>query len=254
MRALHGMGQSVAFERRTEPAILRGRPREPGPCPMGSFAFRDVLPPAGIDALEQRSCRIDLRARQFLLREGDAPRHLFVVTSGALRRFRYLADGRRLVGGFLLPGDFIGISALPRYRHSIQAIEDALLCALPLAGMREIFENHPGLERELIASAGAELEATHDRLMALARMRPLERLASFLIDMAVRQGRKERGTVVLALPMSRTDIADHLGLTVETVSRSFTRLRLRRIIAFDDPREVELLEPETLRRLAGAGC
>lgn len=204
------------------------------------------------DALDAMAGDVHLQAGQMLAREGDARRYVFTVTSGALRRIRVLPDGRRLVAGFLMPGDFIGFSGASHYRHSIEAISDSVLCSIAQADMRELCERHPGLEHELLERACVELDATRNNLMALARMTPLERLAGFLLDMAARRQRQGVGGNQLVLPMTRADIADYLGLTVETVSRSFTKLRQDGMIAASDPHRIELLDSKRLLALAEA--
>ena len=97
-----------------------------------------------------------------------------------------------------------------------------------------------------------ELDATRGNLMALARLNPLERLAGFLVDMAQRRQRQGQDDSEVILPMTRTDIADYLGLTVETVSRSFTRLRQEGSISTDDPHHVRLRDRKRLDALAEA--
>ena len=221
-------------------------------CLVRHLAVCTALAVDQIDALDSMAGDVRLHAGQMLAREGDERRYVFTVTSGALRRIRVLPDGRRLVAGFLMPGDFIGFSGASHYRHSIEAISDSVLCSIAQADMRELCERHPGLEHELLERACVELDATRNNLMALARMTPLERLAGFLLDMAARRQRQGQGGNQLVLPMTRADIADYLGLTVETVSRSFTRLRLEGMIAASDPHHIELLDPQRLQALAEA--
>jgi CRP/FNR family transcriptional regulator len=221
-------------------------------CLVKHLAVCATLPVGTLGDLEALAGEVRLQAGQMLAREGDARRYVFTVSSGALRRIRVLADGRRLVAGFLMPGDFIGFSGASHYRHSIEAINDSVLCSVAQADMRELRERHPGLEHELLERACVELDATRNNLMALARMTPPERLAGFLLDMAARRQRQGIGGNGLVLPMTRADIADYLGLTVETVSRSFTRLRQDGMIAASDPQHIELLDPERLRALAEA--
>lgn len=221
-------------------------------CLVRHLAVCDALPAEHADKLQAITGDVRLQAGQMLAREGDVRRFVFTVTSGALRRIRVLPDGRRLVAGFLMPGDFIGFSGASHYRHSIEAISDSVLCSIAQVDMRELCELHPGLEHELLERACTELDATRNNLMALARMTPLERLAGFLLDMAARRQRQGIGGNRLVLPMTRADIADYLGLTVETVSRSFTRLRQQEMILASDPHHIELLEVERLRALAEA--
>ena len=221
-------------------------------CVIRHLAVCDALSTEYADTLEAMARDVRLQAGQMLAREGDVRRYVFTVTSGALRRIRVLPDGRRLVAGFLMPGDFIGFSGASHYRHSIEAITDSVLCSIAQTDMRELCERHPGLEHDLLERACVELDATRNNLMALARMTPLERLAGFLLDMAARRQRQGLGGNQLVLPMTRTDIADYLGLTVETVSRSFTKLRQDGTIAANDPHHIELLDSERLRALAEA--
>ena len=221
-------------------------------CLVRHLAVCTALPAGQAEALDAMAGDVRLQAGQMLAREGEKRRFVFTVTSGALRRIRVLADGRRLVAGFLMPGDFIGFSGASHYRHSIEAITDSVLCSIAQADMRELCERNVGLEHELLERACIELDATRNNLMALARMTPLERLAGFLVDMAARHRRQGLPGNILVLPMTRADIADYLGLTVETVSRSFTRLRQEGLIAASDPQHIELLDAERLRALAEA--
>lgn len=221
-------------------------------CLVRHLAVCAALPVEQALAMESMSGDVRLAAGDMLAREGDPRRGVFTVTSGALRRIRLLSDGRRVVAGFLMPGDFIGFSGASHYRHSIEAITDSELCTFSLKSMRELCQRHPELERELLERACVELDATRDNLMSLARMTPLERLAGFLLDMAARRRRQGHADGLVVLPMTRSDIADYLGLTVETVSRSFTRLRQEGVIATRDAHHVTLLDGARLNTMAEA--
>ena len=221
-------------------------------CLVRHLAVCTALPPTRAEELDALANDVRLQAGQLLAREGDVRRYVFTVTSGALRRLRVLPDGRRLVAGFLMPGDFIGFSGGSHYRHSIEAITDSALCSIAQTDMRELCQQNPGLEHELLERACVELDATRSNLMSLARMTPLERLAGFLLDMAARRKRQGIGGNELVLPMTRADIADYLGLTVETVSRSFTKLRQDGLIAASDPHHIQLLDSTRLLALAEA--
>lgn len=221
-------------------------------CLVRHLAVCTALPAAQAGVLDAMAGDVRLQAGQMLAREGEERRFVFTVTAGALRRIRVLADGRRLVAGFLMPGDYIGFSGASHYRHSIEAITDSVLCSIAQADMRELCADNAGLEHELLERACVELDATRDNLMSLARMTPLERLAGFLLDMAARRRRQGHSDGLVVLPMTRSDIADYLGLTVETVSRSFTRLRQDGVIATQDANHITLLDGDRLRTLAEA--
>lgn len=250
LRRARGMG--VSGQLRVVPPSRRIGEHVCSGCLVSHLAVCAALSAVQADALGAMAGDVRLQTGQMLVREGDRRRYVFTVTSGALRRIRMLPDGRRLVAGFLMPGDFIGFSSASHYRHSIEAISDSVLCSIAQADMRGLCERHPDLEHELLERACVELDATRNNLMALARMTPLERLAGFLLDMAARRQRQGMGGNQLVLPMTRADIADYLGLTVETVSRSFTKLRQDGMIAASDPHHIELLDSERLRALAEA--
>lgn len=210
-----------------------------------------TLPPAEASRLERQVSSLELQANGELARTGQPCRHAYNVTAGMLRLVRLLPDARRQVVAFVLPGNFVGLSDSARYRHNIEAVVPSRVCAFELDGVRQLRDRYPGFEHALLERACRELDEAHDAMLLLARLSPLERLASFLVRLR-RQMRLRDDGAVLALPMGRSDIADHLGLTVETVSRSFSRLREQGVIALPDPHRVEILDPAALSGLASA--
>lgn len=220
-------------------------------CLTRNLAVCSALPPEETHALEAVAGEIRLAPGGVLAREGAPRREVHTVTRGMLRRTRLLPDGRRFVAGFLMPGDFIGFSSASHYRHTIEAITECRLCAFSMQDMKRLCERYPELEKGLLEQACGELDATRSNLMTLARMTPIERLAAFLVELGARQ--RCRGGIEnhVDLPMTRADIADHLGLTIETVSRSFSRLRQEGVLYFEHPHHIELREPVRLHELAG---
>lgn len=201
--------------------------------------------------LDQSTHHLRCTAGTTLVRTGDPRQFVYTLTSGALRMVRTLADGRRQITGFVLPGDYIGLTGTPTHRHDIEAIIDSRLCRTPAADMLRIRVQYPHLERKLLQRTGIELAASQDIGMALARLQPSERLAHFLLRLAARSTRPGTPGDVVPLPMGRGDIADHLGLTMETVSRTFTKLKQQRLIALPQLHLVQILDYAGLRRLAG---
>lgn len=248
----HGAAGRTHVHRHADDAAGPGPGHGCDGCLVRHMAVCNALPHEEVASLQHVVSDVHLQAGQMLAREGDARRYVYTVTSGALRRIRELPDGRRLVAGFLMPGDFIGFSSSERYRHSLEAVAESSLCAFSQPDMARLRAQYPNLERELLERACVELDATRDNLMALARMNPIERLSGFLLDMAARRRRQGESDTEVVLPMTRSDIADYLGLTVETVSRSFTRLRHEGVIATDDPQHVRLLDRARLQALAEA--
>jgi len=220
-------------------------------CAVRELAVCSSLPPPEAEALERHVSSIDLQPNGELARAGQPCRHAYSVTGGMLRVVRTLADARRQVVAFVVPGHFVGLSGHDVHRYSIEAVVASRVCAFSIEGIRELRARFPSFEHTLLERACRDLDDAHDAMLLLARLSPLERLASFLVrlrrQMAVR-GDEPR----ISLPMGRGDIADHLGLTVETVSRSFTRLREQGVIALPDPHLVEILDPAGLDELASA--
>jgi len=222
-------------------------------CSIRNFAVCAVLDTEESAELERLASTITLEPNAVLARTGQPTRHVYSVTRGVLRLVRALPDGRRLITGFSLPGDFIGLSEATCYRHSIEAVTASQVCIFDLQDLRTLGRRFPKLEHKLLERACLELDATHDAMLILARLSPLERLASFLLRISGQLHKYTRNTdstEAISLPMGRHDIADHLGLTVETVSRSFTRLREMQVITLPDPQWVEIRDIGTLTKLA----
>lgn len=185
-----------------------------------------------------------------LARSGEPRTYVYTVTDGALRLVRTLADGRRQVSGFVLPGDYLGLSGSDLHRYDIEAIADSRVCRVLVTEMRDLRLRYPHLERKLLQRACQELDAAQDNALALARLQPPERLADFLLRLAAREAQLGQIGNRVSLPMGRGDIADHLGLTMETVSRTFTKLRQQGLIALPHLNVVEILDFTGLQKLA----
>lgn len=220
-------------------------------CAVRGRAICAALSPLEMDALDQATSASVHAPGSTLVRAGEPRHHVYTVTSGALRLVRTLADGRRQITGFVLPGDYVGLTETPQHRHDIEAIVQTRVCRTPMAQMRQLRERYPHLERKLLQRASMELAAAQDTGLLLARLQPGERLAHFLLRLAARSTQPGTAGDTVALPMSRSDIADHLGLTVETVSRTFTKLRQQQLIALPQLHLVQILDYAALRSLAG---
>jgi CRP/FNR family transcriptional regulator len=220
-------------------------------CAVRELAACSAIPEDEVHALEQLGGKIRLAPGTTLVREGDPRREVHTLVSGMVRQVRLLADGRRHVAGFVLPGDFIGFSSASHYRNSVEAVTESVLCAFSLPGVRSLRERYPEFDASLFKQACGELDEAGSYLVALARMTPVERLAAFLLHLSGRQQRRGGRENHVDLPMTRADIGDHLGLTIETVSRSFSRLKQEGALYFEHPHHIELRDPPRLRELAG---
>ena len=151
--------------------------------------------------------------------ENEPADYLYKVVSGSVRTYKILSDGRRQVGGFYLPGDIFGLEFADEHTLSAEAISDAKVLVVKSSALSALAARDPSVAQQLFALTGRELHRVQDRILLLIK-NARERVASFLLEMAERAS--ENNTI--ELPMSRQDIADYLGLTIETVSRTLTSL------------------------------
>jgi CRP-like cAMP-binding protein len=172
--------------------------------------------------------------------EGEAADFVYKVVSGAVRSMRLLADGRRQITGFHLAGDVFGVEIGVDRRASAEALTDAVVIVARRATLTEIDQG-----ARLWRHALAELDRSRDHVLTLGRRSAAERVASFLVEMAERT----HAGGELTLPMSRQDMADFLGLTIETVSRTLTKLQADGLIEIRCCRVVRLRRPNALAEL-----
>ncbi len=177
----------------------------------------------------------------------DAPAdHIFLVLSGAVRVCKLLGDGRRQIETFCLPGDVFGWETAPRHRFSAEAVNECRVVRVKRSILFARAADDAELAHALWALTAGELSRTQNHLLVLGRKTAQERVATFLLDMAARSA-GAAGEVTL--PMSRQDIADYLGLTIETVSRTLTHLEDAAVIALPSSRRVVLKDGGALRGL-----
>ena len=189
-----------------------------------------------------------LRRDQALFFEGDPAQHCFKVVSGMVRSCRLLADGRRHVNQFLVPGDFVGLESDDTYRFTLEAVSDATLMRYPRRAMDQLVERQPRLGKCLLGLMSDGLSAAQAQMLLLGRKSAVERLASFLLSLSRRAGESDH----IALAMTRSDIADYLGLTIETVSRIFSQLKSRGVIQLKASNEVVIRRRHQLQEIADA--
>ncbi|MFT5066120.1 MAG: CRP-like cAMP-binding protein [Yoonia sp.] len=181
--------------------------------------------------------------------EGDHADRIYEVATGVLRLTRVLGDGRRQVIAFGYPGDTVGFPSDGFYHTDC----DALVPSTLVVHRRSDLETSTGdadVHRCLLAAALREISAMQDHFLMLGRKSSVEKLASFLAVLSDRVGEPLGDFTQVNLPMSRSDIADFLGLTTETISRTLTQLRKSRIIAIDHINTVIILKPQALLSIA----
>ncbi|MCO6417907.1 helix-turn-helix domain-containing protein [Siccirubricoccus sp. KC 17139] len=185
------------------------------------------------------------------IEEGETPEHFFNVTGGTVRLYKLLPDGRRQITGFARPGHFLGLAVGEANAFSAEALETVRVCRFSRSRLRAVLDDFPAFERRLLRSAANELVAAQEQMLLLGRKTARERVASFLLAQARPLRACDPPPGRFHLPMTRTDIADYLGLTIETVSRTMTRLRTEKLIALPSPAEVVVLDRGRLEALAG---
>lgn len=188
--------------------------------------------------------------KEHIFFEGDAVTHIYKVEAGHVCIYRLLADGRRQVVDFAFAGDFIGLGASGRYALNAQATERTRLRCLAVSELRNIAVENPKLGLELYEAIASELRATRELLMSVSHRTAQERVAGFLLALAQRSARRGEDATNIVLPMTRTDIADFLGLTIETVSRTFSKFRTKGIIDLEQCILVTIRDLDALSAIA----
>ena len=224
--------------RTTPPVIVMGR-RNLNP------ACNTVAPSKSHDAGAIRNFERD----QQIFGEGDAAAYFYKVTSGTVRTYKLLVDGRRQIDAFHLPDDVFGIEAGGEHRFAAEAIQDVKLRAFRRRDFGEMIASDPAAINGLMLAMAKALERAQEHMLLLGRKCAREKIATFLLGISDRIA----NTKTIELPMSRTDIADHLGLTVETVSRMLTQLQREHVIAMPRGRRVIVLRDASALRQIEAG-
>jgi len=189
-------------------------------------------------------------ASKMVFCEGDPSDNVYEVVRGMLKLFKLLPDGRRQVTGFLSPGHLLGLAHDERYLYTAEAITDVTLWRYPRTQFDRLIDEVPGLARRLLAATCDELRAAQDQMLLLGRMGAAEKVASFLLAMAECQAGESGDEDEVHVPMARNDIADYLGLTTETVSRTLTHLKREGVISLSTPSHIVLQDRERLSQLA----
>jgi CRP/FNR family transcriptional regulator, anaerobic regulatory protein len=201
-----------------------------------------------LDKLVGIGITIEAAAGQTIVLEGDPCTHCFRVLSGAVRLYKGTADGRRQLIDFLVAGDSFGLLGA-RYSYGVEAITGSTLVRASRPTLAAAVREQPELAERLIERAAAELARAHEQMLLLGRKNAQERVASLLVDLARRLG-ADAARPAYRLPISRQEMADQLGLTIETVSRTMTRLKEAGFIALPTPHDIVLLHPAELTALA----
>ena len=179
--------------------------------------------------------------------EAEPADYVYQVIDGAVRSYKLLSDGRRQIGAFHLVGDIFGLENGPAHRFTAEAIVDTTVRLAKRVSLEHVARTDALVARDLLSMTTSNLQHAEDHMLLLGRKTSLERVAAFLLEM---DGRLSAAGV-MALPMNRRDIADYLGLTLETVSRALSCLHGKGILGFlgQSQRQIVLLDRSGLAKL-----
>jgi CRP/FNR family transcriptional regulator len=222
-----------------------------GSCEARHLSVCNAIPDLALGRLAALAVVVEASPGRSFIREGEPADHFFNVTAGTAKLFKLLPDGRRQITGFAGAGHFLGLAVSDTYAFSAEAIDAVRYCRFSRRRLRELLDDFPLMEQRLLEVASDELVAAQEQMLLLGRKTARERLASFLLLLS-RQGRPcGHPRRQLTLTMTRGDIADYLGLTIETISRTLTRLRAQGMIEVVTLNELLILNHHALERLAG---
>lgn len=216
---------------------------------MTAPAFREPSPPqpAMLDALELLGVRMQFAAGEEIYAQEDETDFIYQVIDGSVRTSRLLSDGRRQIGDFYYPEELFGLEASAVHRFSAEALCDCTILVVRRSAVRHCADQRERLEQLVWTATARELERTQEHLFMLGRKSACEKVASFLMNAAARV----KGDLT-TLAMSRQDMADYLGLTIETVSRMLTQLQTGGVVEFVGCRSFRVTRPSGLARLVVA--
>jgi CRP/FNR family transcriptional regulator len=193
-------------------------------CAVRSLAVCSSLGPAELREFEQLGRRVHFGSGEAVFSEEDITTSFYNLLEGVMRLYKLLPDGRRQIVGFALPGDFLGMTQSGRHNFSADAIGAVTVCQFAKAPFGRFIEDRPHLLRRINELAIRELSQARDHMVLLGRRSADEKIATFLLGWRERLFSLKGSSNTVPLPMSRQDIADYLGLTIETVSRTLTKL------------------------------
>jgi CRP/FNR family transcriptional regulator len=237
---------------RAQPVVVE-QARSPSMC--DACESREASVCAALDAhdlhrLAAAAVVIEADPGKTFITEGDTADNFYNLTRGTVKLYKLLPDGRRQITGFAHRGDFLGLAVSRNYAFSAEAIDHVRYCRFSRRGLRRLLDDFPVMEKRLLDVASNELVAAQEQMLLLGRKTAKERLASFLLAQEMRKAPCMHSNQPLSLSMTRGDIADYLGLTIETVSRTFTRLKSDGLITIFHTDHIVIEDRDGLTHLA----
>ncbi len=200
-------------------------------------------------ALARIASRVRFSRGAQIYLQGEPARAVYNISSGVVRTTRTAADGSRSVVAFLFPDDLFGLAAEGAYVNGAAAVTAVVAWRLPVSALEALLRRDPTLEWHILVKPCHELREAQQRALILARHRALVRLAMFVLMLARWQEARNESDTEIYLPMTRSDIADYLGLTLASVSRSFRVLQSRELVRFNDRRHLQIVDRARLQNI-----
>ncbi len=201
--------------------------------------------PAATDPIGALGVRLHFERDDSIYSQGDQSEFVFRILSGLVRTARVTDDGRRQIGGFYYAGDMLALEDENEHCFSAEAMSDCMVLAIRRRALDAAAARDSTVARQLWTAGYRSLRKMQSHLVQIGRKTALERVGAILAELAARASGEE-----VDLPMSRQDIADYLGLTIETVSRMFTQLQASGVIALTGLRRMRISDPVALQKLA----
>ena len=224
-----------------------------GACGSRVAGLCRPLDAASLDDVLAEAEQLSFAPRDNLFQEGDRAGHVFTLVQGTAKLTRLLPDGREQILGFRFAGDVLGYTGAERYPFAAQMLTASQVCRIERRKLDGLLRRYPALERRLLELCVQELAATQDQLVTVGRRTAEARVAAFLLSLADAGRLRNQVGDALDMPMTRSDIADFLGLTVETVSRTLTAFRRRGWVREPSHGRVELVRRDALLELTDGG-
>jgi CRP/FNR family transcriptional regulator len=226
-----------------------------GNCRLTSICLPLALESDDIEQLDEIIQRSKpLQKNQHLYREGDIFKSVFAVRSGAMKAYKTTDDGREQVTGFYFPGEILGMDGISNNLHasSAKALETVAVCEIPFTSLEKLSVLMPTLQRHFFQLMSREITEDQQLITLLSKNSADERVASLMMSISSRNAKRKLSATQFRLPMSRVDIGNYLGLTVETVSRVFSRMQKLDILRVDN-KEIQILDAPGLQQMANLG-
>ena len=217
---------------------------------LDQMPFRVLLDDAAKMAIAGNGTLMDVEAGSRILDEEQPATTYYLIFSGTLKQYKLLADGRRQITGFTIIGDVVGDAIDATYSTSVEAVTPCVICRIPRAKLLQMAKEVPGIADWLITYWEREVSLAASKILLLGRKTAIERVSSFFLRLSYRSRRRQLDDNPITVAMSRTDIADFLGLTTETVSRTITQLKTHGFIRLLPNNKIHLSDVDGLQKFA----